>query len=54
MQDAGLQPDVISFSAVIDACAKQGEAAKAEEWLSKMQAAGLQPNVISYSAATSS
>ena len=35
---------------MIDACAKQGEAAKAEGWLSRMQGAGLQPDVISYNA----
>ena len=42
MQEAGLQPDEVSYNAVIGACAKKGEAARAEGWLSKMQEAGLE------------
>ena len=48
-KEAKLKPNKISYTAVIDACAKQGEVAKAEGWLPKMQGAGLQPDVISYS-----
>ena len=34
-QRAGLKPDIISYSAVINACAMAGDMEKAAGWLSK-------------------
>jgi pentatricopeptide repeat domain-containing protein 1 len=53
MQQAGLQPNLISYSAAISACAKGGSWARALSLLAEMRTAGHEPNVISYSAAMS-
>ena len=49
-QGAGLKPEIITYNAVIDACAKSGDMEEAVEWLSKTQEARLKPNVIAYNA----
>merc|ERR1712032_1815240 len=41
IQDAGLQPDAISYNSVIHSCAKQGDITRAELWLMKMHEAGV-------------
>ena len=51
MQGQGLQPDVITYSATISACAKGHQPERALELLAEMQGRGLDPNVITYSAA---
>merc|ERR1712226_1283361 len=50
MQRRGLQPDVITYSALISACEKACEPEKALELFVEMQRRGLQPDVITYSA----
>jgi pentatricopeptide repeat domain-containing protein 1 len=50
MLDAGVEANVVSYNAVINACAKAGEQVQAEAWLSRMTNAGVQPNAISYNA----
>ena len=52
MSSAGVQPDVISYSAAISACEKAGQW-EALSLLREMPAAGLRPNVVSYNAAIS-
>ena len=49
MPSMGVEPDVMSYNAVIDACARSGDVGRAERWLEQMGAAGLPPNVVSYS-----
>ena len=36
MLDDGVKGDVVSYSSVINACAKAGEAGRAEGWLQRM------------------
>ena len=51
MQRKGLEQDVITYSALISACAKgDNNAEKALQLLAEMQRKGLEPNVITYSA----
>ena len=45
-----MEPNVVSYSAMIDACAKVGDAAKAQRWHQRMRNEGVQPNAHSYSA----
>ena len=40
-QDARLKPNIITYSAVIEASAKSGDMKKAAEWLYKKREAGL-------------
>merc|ERR1711933_99119 len=47
-QEARLKPEIITYSAVINACAKSGDMEKAVEWLSKAQQARLKPEIITY------
>jgi pentatricopeptide repeat protein len=49
-QEAGLKPDIITYSAVIDTCVKSDDVEKAVEWLSKAREARLEPNIIIYNA----
>jgi pentatricopeptide repeat protein len=51
MEERGIQPNVISYSAAISACEKGRQYQKALDLLSKMEERGIQLNVISYSAA---
>merc|ERR1719443_166192 len=48
--ELGIEPNVVSFSSMIDACARVGDLARAEHWHGKMQEWGVQPNVYIYSA----
>ena len=45
-----MKPNIITYTAVIDACAKSGDMEKAVEWLSKAEEAGLKPEIITYNA----
>merc|ERR1719160_2305733 len=47
----GVEPNIITFNAVISACAKDGQGALAERWLEKMHRAGVMPNSFSYNSA---
>ena len=49
VQEAGLKPEIITYSAVIDACAKSGDAEKVVECLSNAQVARLKHEVRTYS-----
>ena len=42
-----LQADVVSYNAVIDACAKHGDVDRAEAWLRRVLRDGVQANVVS-------
>ena len=50
MQDQGLEPNVITYSAAISTCEKGSQWQQALELLAEMQAQGLEPDVITYSA----
>merc|ERR1719375_1351698 len=47
---AGLEPNVVSFSTLIDACAKASDPNSAEKWHDRMVTAGVTPNAHSFSA----
>ena len=49
-QEAMLKPEIITYHAVIVACAKSGGTWTAVEWLSKAQEARLEPEVMAYHA----
>merc|ERR1719333_2003797 len=51
MLESGVEPNTITFNAVISACAKVGDGRRAIEWLAKMKAAGILPNSFSYNSA---
>mmetsp|Transcript_78480 Transcript_78480/g.122458 ORF Transcript_78480/g.122458 Transcript_78480/m.122458 type:complete len:145 (+) Transcript_78480:1-435(+) len=48
MESAVVKPNVVSYSACIDAFAKQGDGEGAAEWHGNMVSAELEPNDISY------
>eukprot|EP00931_Biecheleriopsis_adriatica_P095279 TRINITY_DN6891_c0_g1_i10.p1 TRINITY_DN6891_c0_g1~~TRINITY_DN6891_c0_g1_i10.p1 ORF type:complete len:126 (-),score=29.61 TRINITY_DN6891_c0_g1_i10:130-462(-) len=48
MKQSGLQPDVITFNALISACEQGNHSEKALEIFAEMRQRGLQPNVITY------
>merc|ERR550537_1588905 len=48
MIDAGVQANVQSYSTVVSAFAKAGDAAGAERWLERMHAAGIKGDTISF------
>ena len=50
MLDRGIQPNVVSFGAVINACAKACNLKRAEHWHQRMLDMGVRPNLRSYSA----
>merc|ERR1719161_2825349 len=50
LQD-GIEPNAITFNAVIVACAKNGQGRLAENWLEKMRHANVPPNSFSYNSA---
>merc|ERR1719217_1905478 len=51
MLEAGVEPNVITFNAVIAACAKAGNGQRCEHWLDKMRRAGVQPSSFTYNSA---
>merc|ERR1719235_1013635 len=51
MLEDGVEPNVITFNAVISACAKKGQGNRAESWLGKMKLADVCPNSFSYNSA---
>merc|ERR1719171_2991963 len=51
MLEDGIEPNVITFNAVIAACAKKGQGRRAETWLDKMKRADVYPNSFSYNSA---
>merc|ERR1719161_2278875 len=51
MLEDGVEPNVITFNAVIAACAKKGQGRRAENWLEKMKLAEVLPNSFSYNSA---
>merc|ERR1719389_1560496 len=48
MLEDGVEPNVITFNAVIAACAKKGQGRRAEDWLEKMKMVDVLPNSFSY------
>jgi pentatricopeptide repeat protein len=51
MEHQGLQPDVQSYTSVIDCIARHGESPEhAEDMIKRMMKAGVRPDVVSYSA----
>merc|ERR1719224_382451 len=46
---SGTEPNVVTFSAMIDACAKAGSLEKAEKWHDKMEDCGIIADVVIYS-----
>merc|ERR1719476_990730 len=50
MIQRGVEPNVKTFSAVIDTCAKAGNLARAEHWHHRMLEKGIAPNAHSYTA----
>merc|ERR1719215_711621 len=44
-----IKPSVITFNAVIDACARNGQTERVPELLEEMKKQGLEPNLITYS-----
>jgi len=48
MRKSGCQPDAISFSSVLHACAKSGDMSRAETWLRCMEEEGVEPNATCY------
>jgi len=50
MDDAGIKGDTISFTSVINACAKVGNVKKTEAWLVRMLESGVVPNEITFNA----
>merc|ERR1719359_1154001 len=50
MLEADIKGDTISYTAMINACARCGDVQKAEDWLVKMLEDGVEPNVITFNA----
>jgi pentatricopeptide repeat protein len=50
MEEAGVDPDVITYNALISACEKAGEVETALTTFNDMRAAGIIPNLITYNA----
>lgn len=48
MYDAGLEVDVVSYSAVIDACSRSNDGPRARTVFNKMKARGIKPSIITY------
>ena len=44
----GVEANVVSYSTVISGCAKQGDKASAERWLTKMLDSGIEADGICY------
>ena len=50
MQQREVEPDVITFNALISACEKEHQAEKALQLFDEMQQRGLEPDVITHTA----
>merc|ERR1719424_374022 len=50
MMADGVTPNVVTFSALIDACAKSNNLTRAEYWHDRLVATGIKPNAHTYSA----
>ena len=50
-QAASITPSIESFSALINACGRIGDATTADKWKDVMRAAGLEPDEVGYTAA---
>jgi len=48
MMDAGVTVDLVSYSAVIHACAKVGNIKRAEHWFAQLTDSGMKPGTIIY------
>ena len=54
IQQVGLEPDVVSYTTLIDACAKKGLVEEAEHWLAQMLERGeIKADVVAYTAVIS-
>merc|ERR1719231_737633 len=53
MLEEGIRGDTISYTAVINACAKAGDVKRAEHWLVQMLKDGVEPNIITFNAVIS-
>merc|ERR1719464_1880801 len=49
MEEVGLEPNLVSYNTVINACAILGEASKAVTWLACMTEKGITPDLVTYS-----
>jgi pentatricopeptide repeat protein len=49
MSSSKVEPNVVTYSAMIDACAKAGDRVRAERWHRRMLERGLQPNGYTFS-----
>ena len=48
MEHDGIQANVVTYNSVINACARCGDAKRAEHWFQKMVAQGVQPGVLTF------
>merc|ERR1719388_728469 len=48
MIDTEVEPDVVSYSAVIDACAKVGDSEKAKATFALMLQKGVKPSIVTF------
>merc|ERR1719388_265379 len=48
MIDDGIEPDVVSYSAVIDACARASDSEKAKSIFSLMSSKGVKPSIVTF------
>ena len=46
--NAYLQPNMRSYSSIINTCAQKADVERAEQWFCWMEKAHVQPNVVSY------
>jgi len=51
MLEAGVEPNVVSYTTCIGACAKSGDSAYAYEWLRRMRSRNVNPNFHTYNTA---
>eukprot|EP00933_Yihiella_yeosuensis_P059750 TRINITY_DN6136_c5_g1_i1.p1 TRINITY_DN6136_c5_g1~~TRINITY_DN6136_c5_g1_i1.p1 ORF type:complete len:138 (+),score=29.15 TRINITY_DN6136_c5_g1_i1:97-510(+) len=51
MRSARIEPNVVSYSSIVNAFATVGDAEEAARWLQNTSDARLEPNVVSYTAA---
>ena len=52
MKEAHVQPNVTSYSSIMNACAQSGDVKRAEQWFKWMEEVGMQPDVKSYNSVT--
>jgi len=53
MRKGGIEANVVTYGALIHACARVGDVARAEQWLEKMHSANVQANAVTYNAVMS-